>query len=97
VAEQDWLALAEIHEAVARTLEILGSAELRWTDLYHLFEIVQADVGRQMYEHRWIAKTEADLFTWTANSPAVLGAQARHGAQRNDPRQTRCHSRRRIR
>jgi len=38
-----------------------------------------------MYERGWISREEANLFTWTANSPDAVGEQARHGHQRNDP------------
>ena len=58
---------------------------MRWSDLYHAFEIVQGAVGGQMYQLGWISREEANPFSWTANSPDAVGEQARHGHQRNDP------------
>ncbi len=80
-----WIALAQSEEQVARALEIVGQEDVRWTDLYHLHEIVQADVGQLVFERGWATRAEVERFTRTANSPAVLGAAARHGAQRADP------------
>jgi hypothetical protein len=87
VAAQDWLRLARGDEAVSRALRVFAQGHVRWSDLYHAFEIVQADVGNRIYEEGWIARQQANLFTWTANSPAVVGEEARHGHQRNDPPQ----------
>jgi hypothetical protein len=82
---QEWLRLARADETVSRALRVFGQDRVRWADLYHAFEIVQASVGGGMYDEGWIARDEANLFTWTANSPTVVGEEARHGHQRNDP------------
>lgn len=85
MAAQDWLRLARGDEAVSRALRVFAQGSVRWGDLYHAFEIVQASVGGRMFDDGWIGRREANLFTWTANSPAVVGEQARHGHQRNEP------------
>ena len=82
---QHWLRLARGDEAVSRALRVLAQGSVRWGDLYHAFEIVQASVGGRMYDEGWIKRQDANLFTWTANSPAVLGEEARHGHQQSDP------------
>jgi hypothetical protein len=82
---QDWLRLAQSDEVVSRALRVFGQGRVRWSDLYHSFEIVQASVGSRMFDEDWITREETNLFTWTANSPAAVGEQARHGHQRNDP------------
>lgn len=82
---QEWLRLARGDEAVSRALRAFAQERVRWGDLYHAFEIVEASVGSRMYDEGWITRRDANLFTWTANSPAVVGEEARHGQQRNDP------------
>jgi hypothetical protein len=85
MAAQDWLRLARGDEAVSRALRVFAQGSVRWSGLYHAFEIVEASVGGRMYDEGWITRQDANLFTWTANSPAVVGEEARHGHQRNDP------------
>jgi hypothetical protein len=82
---QDWLRIAQSDERVARALKVFAQGSVRWSDLYHAFEIVQTAVGRLMYDERWISREDANLFSWTANSPGAIGEQARHGHERNDP------------
>jgi hypothetical protein len=85
VSVGDWLRLAREDESVSRALRVFAQGSIRWSDLYHAFEIVQASVGSRMHDAGWITRQEANLLTWTANSPAVLGEEARHGHQRTDP------------
>ena len=85
MSAQDVLRLARGDETVSRALRVFAQGGVRWSDLYHAFEIVQASVGSRMFEEGWISREEENLFGWTANSPAVVGEQARHGHQRNEP------------
>ena len=85
MSAQDLLRLANEDEDVSRALRVFAQGTVRWSDLYHAFEIVQASVGGHMFDAGWISRSDANLFSWTANSPAVIGEQARHGHQRNDP------------
>jgi hypothetical protein len=82
---QDWLRLAQSDETVSRALRVFAQGSVRWSDLYHAFEIVQASVGGRMYDEGWITREQANLFSWTANSPDAVGEQARHGHQRSAP------------
>jgi hypothetical protein len=66
-------------------LSIVGRPALTWSELYLLFELVQADVGGQMFDLCWIARSDADLFTHTANSYSTLRGDGRHGKDRGDP------------
>jgi hypothetical protein len=66
-------------------LIIAGRPTLTWSELYLLFELVQADVGGQMFDFGWISRSDADLFTHTANSYSTLGSGGRHGKDRGDP------------
>jgi hypothetical protein len=83
----DWVRLAQSDESVSRALRAFAQGGVRWSDLYHAFEIVQASVGSRMYDKGWIAREQANLFSWTSNSPDAVGEQARHGHQRNEPPQ----------
>ncbi len=66
-------------------LVIIGRPTLTWSELYILFELVQADVGGQMFDLGWISRNDADLFTYTANSYSTLRSDGRHGKDRGDP------------
>jgi hypothetical protein len=82
---------APLMMAVSRTprahdaLVIVGRQDLTWSELYLLFELVQVEVGGQMYELGWISKTDANLFTHTANSYSALRSAGRHGKDSGDP------------
>jgi hypothetical protein len=66
-------------------LTIVGRPALTWSELYLLFELVQADVGNQMVDRGWISRADADLFTHTANSYSTLRSDGRHGKDRGEP------------
>ena len=58
-----------------------------WANLHNLLDVIEASVGgeRALNEKAWISQKERKRFTHTANSPAVLGDAARHGASTTDP------------
>ena len=66
-------------------LSIVGRPRLTWSELYLLFELVQADVGGQMFKLGWISRNDADLFTQTANNYSTLRSDGRHGKDRGEP------------
>jgi hypothetical protein len=74
-----WARGARSDEDVEDVLAILGRGEVRWHDLYHVFEVVQAETGSAMFDRGWTTRAEADRFTQTANSRLALGREARHG------------------
>lgn len=74
-----WAHGARSDENVEDVLAILGRGEVRWHDLYHVFEVVQTDVGSAMFDRGWATQAEADRFTQTANSKLAVGREARHG------------------
>lgn len=71
--------------AKADALTLVGRSFPSWSELYLVFELVQANVGRRMFAHGWIDPAEATLFTRTANSYTALGTAGRHGKDRGDP------------
>ena len=84
-------AAAPLTRAAARSprahdaLIIVGRPNLTWSELYLLFELVEAEVGGQMFELAWISRSQADLFARTANSYSVLRSDSRHGKDRGNP------------
>lgn len=76
---------ATMHPAKADALTILGRQMPNWSELYLVFELVEANVGTRMYDEGWITRSEAKLFSRTANSYSALGREGRHGKDRGDP------------
>lgn len=78
----EWARLARSNPDIEDALAILGRGELRWHDLYHVFEIVEAAVGETMFSAGWVTKAAIERFTRTANSRRAIGREARHGHDR---------------
>jgi len=85
VPASDLLALAASEPDVARALRLIGQAEPTWSVLYHLYEVVLGDVGGRIYDDGWASRAEVERFRRTANSPVVLGEDARHGRETTEP------------
>jgi hypothetical protein len=73
------------NRAKADALAIVGRPTPSWSELYLVFELVEANAGKRMYSDGWIGKTESKLFTRTANSYTALGKAGRHGKDRGAP------------
>jgi hypothetical protein len=78
---EEWTQLARENDDVADALAILGRDDVRWHDLYHVFEIVERNVGGQMVADGWTTKADVRRFTQTANSRVAIGREARHGKE----------------
>lgn len=76
---------ASHNRAKADALTLVGRPSPSWSELYLIFELVEANVGGRMFADGWIGRTEANLFTRTANSYTALGMAGRHGKDRGDP------------
>jgi hypothetical protein len=81
----EWADLARHDTDVEDILAILGRDDVRWHDLYHVFEVVEADVGSRMFADGWTTKAAIERFTRTANSRHAIGGEARHGHDRFQP------------
>lgn len=79
------LRAASLSPRARDVLTIVGRPTLTWSELYLLFELVQADVGGQMLDLGWISPGEANLFTHTANSYSTLRGDGRHGKDKDKP------------
>lgn len=71
--------------AAADALVIAGRPAPSWSELYLVYELIESNTGRRMFENGWIQKSDAALFTRTANSYTALGRIGRHGKDRGDP------------
>jgi hypothetical protein len=81
----EWADLAQRDADVEDVLAVLGREDVRSHDLYHVFEVVQADVGSRMFADGWTTKAAVERFTRTANSRHAIGGEARHGHDRFQP------------
>ena len=79
------LKAAKLSPQANDALIISGRPSLTWSELYLLFELVESDVGSQMFEFGWITRTAVKLFTHTANSYSALGHHGRHGKDKGIP------------
>lgn len=79
------LRAASLSPRASDALTIVGRPTLTWSELYLLFELVQADVGGQMLDLGWISRGDANLFTHTANSYSTLRGDGRHGKDKGEP------------
>jgi hypothetical protein len=75
-----WVEAALHDDDVAAALRILADPDVPWGRLYHVFEIVQEDVGSGISQ--WATPAECNRFTHTANNRLALGDEARHGHTR---------------
>jgi len=80
-----FLNAAKLSNQACDALIICGRPILTWTDLYLLFELVEASVGSQMFTRGWISKNQASSFTNTANSYNALRHTGRHGKDKGNP------------
>jgi hypothetical protein len=78
-----WLPLIPHDPAVKKATRLRNANDLEWNELYKIFEVIRHDAGKEMYQ--WATKTECDVFKGTANSEAILGDKARHGADKHGP------------
>lgn len=73
-----WIEVAQRDAKVSRVLKLLGTKDLDWVNLYRIYEIIKDDIG-DLVSSGWTSKTILSRFTGTANSPAIIGDEARHG------------------
>jgi hypothetical protein len=80
-----WAAISLKDPTVAHALRLRGAPQADWFRLYKVWEVIEADVGGDVYSRGWATKSEAGRFTRTANSAAALGDAARHAKDRSHP------------
>jgi len=71
--------------AAKDALTLIGRPSATWSELYLIYELVEANVGGRMYSENWIPRKQGKLFTRTANSYTSLGRASRHGKEKFQP------------
>lgn len=90
--ERKRYARAVVHDSAARrALQFIGLRG-NWLSLYKAYEVVEEDIGgkknearRKIEENGWATRTEQTRFRRTANGYDVIGDEARHGVQTEEP------------
>lgn len=85
----EWVDLAR-DDDVEDVLAIVGREDVRWHDLYHLLEIVHADVKGRMFSERRVTNAAVKRFTQTANSRRAIGGEAASRRRRRLGRKAAC-------
>ena len=85
-----WLAAAESSDDVDLVLRLSEGRGHGWVELYRIFEIVKASVGRNgttIPDAGWATRGQLERFRRTANSPdpKAAGEGARHGHSKKQP------------
>ena len=83
----DWIAIANNDNNAAKVLRLVGAKQLDWVGLYRIFEVIENDVGKidHIVDNGWATKASIKRFKHTANSPASIGDDARHGKEATSP------------
>jgi len=82
-----WIKIASGNENIRIALQLYGSLEPNWKNLYLIRDIIIDDVGNQtaLENKRWVLKSKLKLFKRTANSFLAIGNDARHSTSKHDP------------
>ena len=84
---EKWKDLLLEDSAISTVCELLSRSPIAWNDLYRALEIITEDVGgnKNLIELGWATKESIRRFKHTANSPATIGLDARHGVNQGEP------------
>jgi hypothetical protein len=82
-----WLARALANPNAARALRLRDTDDVSWTDLYRLYEVIEAGAGGVdvIAAKGWPLKSQVRRFKHSANSITVAGNEARHGVEYTEP------------
>ena len=69
---------------VEKIVRLYGST-VSWDTLYKVFEVIRGDAGSLIEDLKWRSKAQQRRFTQTAQSPQIIGDEARHGYQKQEP------------
>jgi hypothetical protein len=83
----EWLTKALSDVSMAKALRLRDDAGLSWTDVYRLFEVIEAGAGgtEALVGNGWTSVNQTRRFKHSANSVTVAGDEARHGTERGEP------------
>ncbi len=83
-----WIATARHDTNVAKVLRLFGAGAYDWVSLYRIYEVIESDVGGilNIVKKGWATERAIRRFKHTANSPAAIGDDARHGKETTLPK-----------
>jgi hypothetical protein len=67
----------------SKIFRLLAKGNLDWVMLYKLYEVIESEIGDQIY--LWVSKTKVKNFKHTCNSVAATGDDSRHGKELTSP------------
>jgi len=70
----------------SKILKLLAKGNLDWVMLYKLFEVIESEIGDQIF--LWVSKPKIKNFKHTCNSVAATGDDSRHGKELTSPPKT---------
>jgi hypothetical protein len=78
---RDWTTIARHNTNVKKVLRLLGKNIYDWVNLYRIYEVIENDVRGMpnIINKGWATEKAIKHFKYTANSPAAIGDEARHG------------------
>lgn len=84
---REWIRLADRDSNVATLFRLIAGKSLDWVGLYRIYEVILKDVGNKdaIVKNGWATEASLGRFKHTANSPASIGDEARHGKETTAP------------
>lgn len=73
-----WAMIAGKNHLVRHALQYWVSDHRSWINLFKILEVIESDVGGDIYTNNWISKKAVNRFSQTANSYSAIGNEARH-------------------
>lgn len=83
-----WMVRARMDTYARRAMELYGSLEHSWRNLYIILEVMEESCGgdKHLLAASWLPdEAEIRLFKYTANNWQALGSEARHGKEQWKP------------
>jgi len=80
-----WASVAKDSEKVRQALRYWTKGTDSWFNLYKILEVIESDVGGEIFSSKWASKAAVNCFTQTANSYETLGDDARHAKSHIPP------------
>jgi hypothetical protein len=74
---------ARINVNKSKVFRLLAKGNLDWAMLYKLLEVIESDMGDQLF--LWVSKTKLKNFKHTCNSINAIGDDSRHGKEVTTP------------
>ena len=73
------------NENMQRALSLFISPDLTWDILYKIFEIIESEVGGEIFDFEDITRQEVNRFSQTYNSRQAIGDKSRHPGKNYQP------------